>query len=288
MDFTGQQPQNTLMRLYCVQLNIAWEDKPANFARVRQLLTAAHVEPGSLVLLPEMFATGFSLNTQKTGEPPGGPTHVFVAELAKEFRSTIVGAVAQNHPLRGVGTESVSVGAPTGMDSLSTNRSPVFSPTGQLIADYAKFHPFSFGKEPLHFTSGNTLQFFQWNDLTVCPTICYDLRFPEFYRQAVRKGAQLFTVIANWPSEREHHWTTLLQARAIENQSFVAGCNRCGDDPHLPYNGHSLIVDPTGKILADAGSDERVISAEINPETLTTWRKEFPALNDIRPDLLTP
>ena len=159
---------------------------------------------------------------------------------------------------------------------------------GKLLADYAKLHPFSFGKEPLHFAAGDSLKLFAWNDFTVCPTICYDLRFPELYRRGMQMGAQLFTVIANWPANREGHWPALLQARAIENQCFVAGCNRAGNDPHLTYNGGSLIVDPRGRILADGGSGEGVISADVEVETVLAWRREFPVFNDIRRDLLPP
>jgi omega-amidase len=96
-------------------------------------------------------------------------------------------------------------------------------------------------------------------------------------------GAQLFAVIANWPVTRIQHWITLLQARAIENQAYVAGVNRCGSDPKYSYNGRSVIVDPHGNILADAGDSERVISADIDPKVVLQWREDFPALRDMRP-----
>jgi omega-amidase len=99
----------------------------------------------------------------------------------------------------------------------------------------------------------------------------------------VRSGTQLYTVIANWPVTRIQHWVTLLQARAIENQAYVAGVNRCGADPKLKYNGRSLIVSPKGEVLADAGNGESVISAEVDLEGLLTYRKELPFLSDMRP-----
>jgi predicted amidohydrolase len=118
--------------------------------------------------------------------------------------------------------------------------------------------------------------------MRVCPFICYDLRFPELFRQGARHGAELFVVIANWPSMREDHWVTLLRARAIENQAYVAAANRCGKDPWLPYPGRSLIVDPHGAVLIDAGPAETAISADIDPANVRSWRNEFPILRDMR------
>jgi len=116
----------------------------------------------------------------------------------------------------------------------------------------------------------------------VAPFICYDLRFPELFRMAVRQGAQLYVVIANWPASRVHHWVTLLQARAIENQAYVVGVNRCGSDPKVAYAGRSLVVSPRGVILADAGGGERVLSAELDLAALQAYRAEFPVLQDMR------
>jgi len=125
---------------------------------------------------------------------------------------------------------------------------------------------------------------FAWQSFQVAPFICYDLRFPELFRASARRGAQLFAVIANWPLTRAQHWITLLQARAIENQAYVAGVNRCGRDPKLGYNGRSLIISPQGDILADAEDKECVISAELDLAGLLAWREKFPALQDMRPD----
>ena len=106
-------------------------------------------------------------------------------------------------------------------------------------------------------------------------TICYDLRFPEIFRIASLQGADLLVVIANWPAVRINHWLTLLQARAIENQAYVVGVNRCGKDPNLEYPGRSAIFDPKGTCLVDAGGEETIVQAELNPETVREWRKSF-------------
>jgi predicted amidohydrolase len=117
--------------------------------------------------------------------------------------------------------------------------------------------------------------------MKAAPFICYDLRFPEVFRAAARRGAEIFLVIANWPDRREQHWVTLLQARAIENLAYVVGVNRSGRDPEHVYPGRSMIIDPHGKILADAGGGEAVISAEIDPAEVRNWRRDFPALADM-------
>jgi predicted amidohydrolase len=118
--------------------------------------------------------------------------------------------------------------------------------------------------------------------LTICPAVCYDLRFPELFRRGLQQGAEMFVLGANWPSARQHHWRTLLIARAIENQAFVIGVNRCGSDPHLDYSGGSMALGPKGEILAELGDEERIESVEIDPEKLRSWRGEFPAWRDAR------
>ena len=118
----------------------------------------------------------------------------------------------------------------------------------------------------------------------MAPLVCYDLRFPEVFRHAVAMGANLLAVIACWPQPRESHWVALLKARAIENQAYVVGVNRTGKDPGHAYSGLSMIVDPQGEVLADAGGAEGTISAELSRESLENWRRDFPALADIRPE----
>lgn len=254
------------MKLYCCQTDITWESKPANHARVEKLLSDAKPELGSLVLLPEMFSTGFSMNVTGIDEGRARDTENFLASTARHFGVYVIGGL---------------VTAAT--DGQGYNQAAVFSPEGRELTRYTKMQPFSLGAETKHYHSGKEPAFFAWQALTVSPFICYDLRFPELFRAAVRKGAHLFAVIANWPVTRIQHWLTLLQARAIENQAYVAGVNRVGADPRYAYNGRSVIIDPHGKILADAGDAERVISADIDPKVVLQWREDFPALRDMRP-----
>ena len=111
--------------------------------------------------------------------------------------------------------------------------------------------------------------------------ICYDLRFPELFRRVTAKGAELIVVVANWPSVRLDHWLTLLKARAIENLAYVVGVNRCGSDPNHQYPGRSVVIDPWGESVADAGSEEGLIDVTIDHDRLRKWREEFPVLKDL-------
>ncbi|HEX5446549.1 MAG TPA: nitrilase-related carbon-nitrogen hydrolase, partial [Pirellulales bacterium] len=160
-----------------------------------------------------------------------------------------------------------------------------FGPTGALVARYAKLQPFTLADETKHYEAGGSVVTFPWQGFSVAPFVCYDLRFPELFRASVRRGAELMVVIANWPQSREAHWLALLRARAIENQSYVLGVNRAGDDPHLRYGGHSLLVDPRGETVIEAGSGPQVLSAEIERATLVDYRRDFPALGDMRSDI---
>jgi predicted amidohydrolase len=158
----------------------------------------------------------------------------------------------------------------------------VFTPDGKELARYSKMQPFTPGGESAKYDAGKSPTVFDWQGFKVSPFVCYDLRFPEHFRTATKRGAQLITVIASWPVTRIQHWITLLQARAIENQAYVAGVNRCGKDPKLSYNGRSLIISPKGDILADAGNGESVISAEVNLDELIAYRRDLPFLADMR------
>jgi omega-amidase len=253
------------MMIHCCQLNIAWENKPENFRRVRSLLDKRRIVPESLIVLPEMFATGFSMNAANIAEPKNGPTTSFLRRLARNHRSYVLGGFVRQGPGRKMFNEAVCLAS-----------------SGKCIARYAKLHPFNPGGESKHYSAGNHVTVFRWADLRVAVFICYDLRFPEVFREAVQRGAQVMVVIANWPDRRHSHWLVLLRARAIENQAYVIGVNRCGSDPKLGYRGGSVVIDPHGNTIASAGLKESIASAKLDPEDLRQWRSEFPALKDIR------
>lgn len=253
------------MEILALQLDTVWHDKEANFAKVRQMLEAAAPQSGSLVCLSETFATGFTMEVGSVGETPDGPSTRFLEELAREFEIFLVAGVAMKGERAG------------------RNAALAFSPQGQMLGRYDKIHPFSFGREAEFYEGGGGLVTFSWQGFTVAPTICYDLRFPELYRYlTLERGVELFLVIANWPSARVDHWKTLLKARAIENQVFVLGLNRCGSDPKLKYPGCSCLFTPLGENLYPEKSGEALLRATLDRQQLLDWRVRFPALADAR------
>jgi omega-amidase len=257
------------MKVICCQLNILWEARAANHLKVRELLRSAPPPRGSLVILPEMFATGFSMNVAAVSDTRSCETGDFLAQLASEYGVYVVGGVVH-----------------TASDGRGRNECVVFSPDGREVTRYCKMHPFTYAGESQHYASGEDIRLFTCQGFTVAPFICYDLRFPEVFRAAVTRGAEVFVVIANWPTQRAHHWVALLKARAIENQAYVVGVNRCGSDPQLDYPGRSMVIDPRGAVAADAGMEEGVVTAELDLEALRSYRRNFPVLADIRPNFM--
>lgn len=253
------------MKVYGCQWDIVWEDKAANFRRVTALLEAADPEPGSLIVLPEMFGTGFSMDLRVTREALTSETGDFLDRLAMRFGCCVLAGMVRSG--RGVSAQNLAV---------------ALDPRGRILARMAKLHPFSPVEEGRFMEPGQEVVVFDWAGFTVAPFVCYDLRFPEVFRRAMRRGATLFGVLANWPAAREDHWVTLLRARAIENQACVVGINRCGSDPRGAYPGRSLIIGPRGELLADAGPGEGVVIADLDPAQVAAWRAEFPALRDAR------
>jgi omega-amidase len=253
------------VQLIGCQFDIAWENKPANYQRVRSLLEQQPIRPGALIVLPEMFATGFSMATERTAEPVDGPTVTFLQQMARDYSACVIGGVTTQNG-----------------DGRGRNEAVVIDPAGNEVVRYCKLHPFSPGGESLHFIRGDETKLFDCEEFEVAPFVCYDLRFPEVFRRAARGGAQLLVVIANWPEMRDMHWHALLCARAIENQAYVIGVNRSGSDPKLKYLGHSVIFDPRGQQIARAGEGNEIVQAELQIEELLEYRQSFPVLSDMR------
>ena len=169
-------------------------------------------------------------------------------------------------------------------DGTARNHSIVMDKNGHILADYAKIHPFSYGAEAKYYSGGDELAFCQVDGVPLSPFVCYDLRFPEIF-QAASKKSLVMTVIANWPVARVGHWKTLLQARAIENQSFIVGVNRSGKDRTLTYSGNSMLVSPTGEILAHLTGENELAVVEIDPKDAEAYRAEFSLKADRKEDL---
>ncbi len=255
------------MQIIAIQLDIVWEDPAANLAKVDAMLGSHEIEPGALVALPEMFSTGFTMNVNAATREHE-KTIQALHKLAQEHQCHIVAGVAF-----------------PGATGKGQNRAIVIDPAGQLVASYTKLHPFSVGGETDHYEAGREIVTFRCGPFRIAPFVCYDLRFPEIFRRAVKKGADFFVVIANWPIARVEHWITLLKARAIENQSYVLGVNRTGRDPNTLYPGRSILVDPMGIVRADAGDSQTLLLASADADQVRQIRAKLPFLQDLRDDL---
>lgn len=260
------------MHAHLVQMDIAWENIPANHAKVRALLDPVTTHPGDLIVLPEMFDTGFSFNLERTADRDG-QTLRFLQELARGRQVTV-------HGSRTV----------IGSDGRGRNRVTAIGPTGEVLVEYDKIHPFCLGapSEAERFTAGTGVVTYRWSASNgqpgplICPAICYDLRFPELFRAGMLAGAEVFAIGSNWPSTREFHRRTLSIARAIENQALVLSVNRVGRDPSLEYGGGTLAISPRGEILGELKDQEGVLSIEFDLDDLRRWRAVFPVLADAR------
>jgi predicted amidohydrolase len=250
------------MRVHIVQTDTVWHDRAANHAKAAALIEAAQPSPGDLVVLPEMFAVGFTMDVASAADGADETEH-FLGDLARRYRVTVVGGNVI-HP-----------------DAHGRNVAEIFAADHKL-ARYAKIHPFGYAGETRHYAGGEGVALFPLGDFTASAFVCYDLRFPEVFRAATLGGAEVLVVIANWPAARAAHWAALLTARAIENQAYVIGCNRVGSDPNVPYAGGSVVIDPRGKIVADGGDAEGVVTATLDRAALCDYRAHFPALADAR------
>jgi len=251
------------MNIVCMQLDVTWEDPPANRARLESLLDSASPSKGDLVVLPEMFATGFTMNLD-LAEPAKGETPEFIAKLAGQREIHILAGIASSRD-EGVFNDAV-----------------MYDSRGQFVSRYSKMYLFSPAGEGDHYAAGEEVVIIDIEGTKVSPVICYDLRFPELFRIASHHGAEVMAVMANWPAVRAEHWDAMLRSRAIENQAYVIGVNRVGSDPNHDYAGGSVVYDPMGQAVVRAGGDECFISAELDIDALRAWRKQFPALKDMR------
>lgn len=253
------------MHVSIIQFDAAWEDKPANFRKTRALIEAAPPPPGALAALPEMFATGFSLEASRISEPADGPTYQFLSDIARQFRITLVAGLARQT-------------APNRYE----NHAMVVGPDGARVVEYSKMRPFKLGGEATAYTAGDRPTRFDHQGAVVAPFVCYDLRFPEIFRQAAREAAPaVYVVIASWPSARRHHWLRLLQARAIENQAYVVGVNRIGRDPLHAYSGDSVVFNYHGEPLLEAHDRELCATVALDLPALAQYRVDLPFLADL-------
>lgn len=251
------------MRVAVVQSDIAWNDRDTNFARLESAIADATDDGARLVVLPEMFSTGFVMDDD-IAETTDGPSSAFLARMSARTGAWICGSCPEASP----------------DDPRPFNSLVVASPAGDMHR-YHKIHPFTYGGEHERFRPGHEHLTLRIDDLNVSFFVCYDLRFAdEFW--ALADVTDMYVVPANWPSSRTSHWDALARARAIENQAWFVGCNRIGSGGGLHYDGHSMVIDPMGAVVAHAGSDATTIHCDVDPEAVRTVRTTFPFLRDRR------
>jgi len=252
------------LRVAAIQHDIVWEDPTATFTHVEPMIEQAAAEGARLVVLTEMFSTGFSMDTESIAEPVDGPSTRFLVDQAQRHGVWMAASLPER---------------PEGQ-ALPFNRLVLAGPDGTTHR-YAKIHPFSYAREQERFAAGDVHVTVDVEGVRVSLFVCYDLRFAdEFW--ALAHDTDCYLVVANWPESRREHWRALLVARAIENQAYVVGVNRVGHGGGLDYVGDSRIVDPLGEVLAEATGEEAVLIADIDPGRVTEVRTKFPFLADRR------
>ena len=255
----------TPLRISLLQSDLAWEDPKANRDSF-EIKISALIDP-DLILLPEMFTTGFSMASSRLSEKMNGETVLWMQEMASKYKSVVCGSLIIED------------------EGKYYNRLIWMRPDG-THESYDKRHLFRMADEDQFFEAGKDKLIVELDGWKVCPMICYDLRFPVYSRNRYETDRKSFAnpeydlliYVANWPSPRASAWSKLLMARAIENQVFVAGVNRIGkDEKQIDYIGGSALIDPKGELIWEASrAKEEETTQEINLDELNEFRKKFP------------
>ncbi|GGV00891.1 hydrolase [Kitasatospora herbaricolor] len=254
------------VRASLIQLSVS-DTEPADERRARAAALVRAQEGADLVVLPELWPLGgFAYDTWSTGaEPLDGPTSDVMAAAARAAGVWLhAGSIVERDP-----------------DGPIYNTSLVFAPDGELAHTYRKIHRFGFDSgEAVVMGAGQEIVTAGTDFGVLGLATCYDLRFPELFRALLDAGAELLVVPAAWPARRREHWTLLSRARAVEEQAFVLACNTAGTHGGVEQAGHSIVVDPWGRVLAEAGDGEEVLTVEFDPAEVAKARAEFPVLRD--------
>ena len=250
------------LKIGLVQYSPVWENKSASKEKINNLV--AETNKLDLIIFPEMTLTGFTMKSKAFSEELNEETHLFFSTIAKKIKCAVMYGVIEKGKRKNFNT----------LVHLNNQ--------GKIISTYRKIHPFSYSKEDINFGKGKEIVITKVKGIKIGLSICYDLRFPELYRLYAKEKVDMIIDIANWPDTRIEHWRTLLKARAIENQCYVVGVNRVGDDPKLHYNGFSSVFDPMGKEIVAVENEEKVIVAEIDKSYVDNVRQRLPFLKDMR------
>jgi omega-amidase len=257
-----------IQKIGLAQMDIVFGHPEENKKKVEQWVKNASDEGCNTVVLPELWTTGYDLTRMDEIADEGAKDSTsFLSALSKKYSIHIVGGSVAQKTQDGV-----------------SNTLLVTNSKGKLVKQYSKLHLFKLMDEHHYLLPGHEDGIFTLQDTEMAGLICYDIRFPEWFRKQVLLGAKVVFVVAEWPAARIDHWQTLLRARAIENQCFVIACNRVGSDPNNEFGGCSLIIDPWGEILSKGSQMEELVTAEINLQEVEKVRKKIPIFQDRRPD----
>lgn len=259
------------MKIAAIQIHSVLGGVDENYASVDKAMKDAVHQGAELLVLPEMWNTAFyPSNVKAMADIKGQRTQQFLSAFAEHYGVAIVGG-------------SVATRQKDGL----YNTTYVVDHKGQVVSEYNKVHLFSLGKEGDFFRPGNKANVFTLNNTPMASLICYDIRFPEWARTAALAGAQVLFVPAAWPRERLAHWRVLNTARAIENQCFVVAVNACGPTGEYTFAGHSLVIDPLGNILAEAGESDEILCIDMDVTAAQRVRESMHIFADRRPALYT-
>lgn len=260
------------MRISLVQMHVEAGNPDANFERASGLMERAAAEKPDLIVLPEMWNTGYALDMiDSIADPEGKRTRAFASGFCRRHGVNVAaGSIAERR------------------EDGVYNTLRIFGRDGETAGEYDKIHLFRLMDEDKHLRPGQRHGLAEIDGVRVGAMICYDIRFPELARTLALAGVRLLVVPAEWPHPRLEHWRTLLRARAIENQMYVAACNRVGSSNGTDFFGHSMIVDPWGEIVAEAGEEETILTAEIDLDLVEEVRRRIPVFEDRRPALYGP
>jgi omega-amidase len=249
------------MKVVLVQNELIWENPEANVAAFDALIRSI-TGTVDLIVLPEMFTTGFSMR----------PEYFATASYS-------AGLPAMQAWAKSTGA-AIAASMMTPENGKFYNRMHWVYPDGSMKI-YDKRHLFSIGTENEHYTAGQTAEVIEWKNWRFLPCICYDLRFPVWLRRTTQRDYDVLLVVANWPERRAAHWNALLVARAIENQVYVVAVNRTGTDANgINHSGHSVVINPKGEVMTTSTNLHDMLTTELQYTYITEWRTQFPAIND--------
>lgn len=257
------------MKLALCQMNVLQGRTETNRESAEKMIREAAENGTDVAVLPEMWTSGYDFERlEEHAESFSGPTVQLLSMLAKELNIWIMGGSLPIRFSEGIANTAVT-----------------FNPNGVLVHTYRKIHLIGLMEEDKYLYPGDSLRCFDFEGVQAATIICYDLRFPELARNAVLKGAKILFVPAEWPVQRQQHWNALLQARAIENQMYVAAVNMSGQNQNDTFTGGSKVIDAWGNIVAEAAADPQVLYAEIDLKLADEVRQKVPSLQDRRPSL---